>query len=110
MARSKTKTELMLIVDKIPEDKQYIGIKLVDELVFMESTLKDLKKQIKELGTVEHFKQGKQEFLRECPALKSYNSSIQRYSQLYKQLTDLLPKNLDGESENKNPLLKELGL
>ena len=47
---------------------------------------------IREKGTIEEFKQGKQEFLRENPALKSYNTTIKQYSSLYKQLCDLLPK------------------
>lgn len=58
----------------------------------MQGTLTELKREIKENGTVEHFENGKQSFLRENPALKSYNVTVQRYSQLYKQLTDLLPK------------------
>ncbi|WP_309459518.1 hypothetical protein [Bacillus thuringiensis] len=37
------------------------------------------------------FKQGRQVFLREHPALKAYNTTIQSYSRLYKQLVDLLP-------------------
>ena len=92
MARKRTSTELKEIIEKIPEDKKPIAQRLADELIFMQQTLADLKKQIKEGGTVERFEQGKQNFLRESPALKSYNTTIQRYAQLYKQLTDLLPK------------------
>ena len=62
------------------------------------------KGKIKENGTVDHFKQGKQEFLRESPALKSYNTTIQRYSLLYKQLTDLLPPP-EVDSKKKNEVL-----
>lgn len=92
MARKRTSTELKEIIEKIPEDKKPIAQRLADELIFMQQTLADLKKQIKDGGTVERFEQGKQSFLRESPALKSYNTTIQRYSTLYKQLTDLLPK------------------
>lgn len=92
MARKRINSELKDILEKIPADKQTIAARLADELIFMQSTLADLKKQIKEGGTVERFEQGKQSFLRESPALKSYNTTIQRYSALYKQLTDLLPK------------------
>ena len=67
----------------------------------MQQTLADLKKQIKENGTIEHFEQGKQSFLRESPALKSYNMTIQRYSALYKQLTDLLPKEQEAEKAGR---------
>lgn len=92
MARKRINSELKDILEKIPADKQTIGARLADELIFMQSTLADLRKQIKEGGTVERFEQGKQSFMRESPALRSYNTTIQRYSALYKQLTDLLPK------------------
>ena len=58
----------------------------------MAITLDELKEKIKETGTVELFKQGKQEFWRESPALRAYNTTVQRYSLLYKQLTDLYPR------------------
>ncbi len=95
MARKK-KNEFSDILKKIPEDKKKIAENIVDELLFMKETLADLKAQVKENGTVEHFEQGKQNFLRENPALKSYNTTVQRYSQLYKQLTDILPKTTDS--------------
>lgn len=103
MARKRISTELKEIVEKVPEDKKAIAGRLADELTFMHQALTDLKRQIKEHGTVELFQQGKQEFLRENPALKSYNTTIQRYSSLYKQLCDLLPK--DQQEEQGDPLL-----
>lgn len=102
MARKKINTELKEILQKIPEDKKAIATRLADELIFMRETLEDLKAQVKKYGTIEHFEQGKQSFLRESPALKSYNATIQRYSQLYKQLTDMLPK--DQPAQQANPL------
>lgn len=92
----KKKNEFTDILKKIPEDKKKIAANIIDELLFMKETLADLKSQVKENGTVEHFKQGKQNFLRESPALKSYNTTVQRYSQLYKQLIDILPKTPDS--------------
>lgn len=100
MARKKKVAELDAILERIPEDKQYIGQKLIDELVFMQETLTTLKRRIKETGTEEEFIQGKQNFVRESTALKSYNTTVQRYSQLYKQLTDLMPKTQEAEKSN----------
>ncbi len=100
MARKKTVPELEAILEKIPADKQYIGRKLIDELVFMQGTLTALKRKIKEDGTEEEFIQGKQQFMREAPALKSYNTMIQRYSSLYRQLADLMPKSVEAEKSN----------
>ena len=94
------KTDFSEILEKIPSDKRMIGEKLVAELTFMEETLADLKTQIREVGTIEHFEQGKQKFLRESPALKSYNTTVQRYSMLYRQLCDLAGKTQEAEKSN----------
>ena len=88
------------ILKKIPEDKRSIGEKLVEELSFMETTLKRLKEQIAETGEVEHFQQGKQDFYRESPALKAYNTTVQRYSVMYRQLTDLMGKSAEVDKSN----------
>ncbi|EPY2304111.1 hypothetical protein FDF18_15310 [Clostridium sporogenes] len=88
---SKEMKKLSKILKEVPKDRQPIAQSLFEELVFMQKTLVKLKEQIEEEGPTSMFKQGKQEFLREHPALKGYNTTIQRYSLLYKQLTDLLP-------------------
>ena len=100
MARKRINTELKEILERIPEDKKAIAGRIADELIFLQGTLADLKKQIKETGTVERFEQGKQSFLRESPALKSYNVTITRYSQLYKQLSDMLPAEKEAQKAN----------
>lgn len=100
MARKKKIAELEEILERIPEDKKYIGRKIIDELVFMQETLTTLKRKIKENGTEEEFVQGKQSFVRESTSLRSYNTTVQRYSALYKQLTDLMPKTQEPEKSN----------
>lgn len=100
MARKTIKKEYKEILAKIPEDKKVIGEKLVEELSFMEKTLASLKRLIEENGEMEHFQQGKQDFLRESPALKSYNTTVQRYSVMYRQLTDLIGKSAEAEKSN----------
>lgn len=88
------------IIQQVPKDKQYIAEKLITELRFIEKTLDNLRKAIASDGEVEHFKQGRQEFLRESPALKSYNTTVQRYSVMYRQLTDLMGKSAEVERSN----------
>lgn len=100
MGVKKINTELKEILRKVPEDKKSIAGRLADELVFMQETLADLKQQVKDKGTVEHFEQGKQSFLRENPALRSYNTTLKQYAALYKQLCDLLPKEEAGQKSN----------
>ena len=66
----------------------------------MEQTLERLKAQIVETGELEHFQQGNQDFLRESPALKAYNTTVQSYSEMYRQLTDLMGKSAEAEKSN----------
>lgn len=100
MARKTMKAEFREILEKIPDDKKVIGKKLIEELSFIEKTLASLKRQIEENGELEHFQQGKQDFLRESPALKGYNTTVQRYSVMYRQLTDLMGKTQEAEKSN----------
>lgn len=88
---SKEMRSVRRLLKKVPEERKAIAQSLYNELVFMQNTLSTLKEQIETEGATAMFKQGKQEFLREHPALKAYNTTIQRYSLLYKQLVDLLP-------------------
>ncbi len=97
---SRLKRQFNKILKQVPEDKKPIATSLIKELTFMAITLDELKEKIKETGTVELFKQGKQEFWRESPALRAYNTTVQRYSLLYKQLTDLLPKTTEDIQDN----------
>lgn len=83
--------KLRRILKLVPADRKHIGEEIIERITFMAGVLDDLQVQIQEHGTTDHFKQGVQEFDRESPALKSYNTTIQRYSLLYKQLVDLLP-------------------
>lgn len=94
-------TKIKQLIDGIPDDREPIAENLLKELAFMENTLSELKKEVKKSGAVEHFENGKQKFLRESPALKSYNTTIQRYSLIYKQITDLLPPAAKPEAKDE---------
>lgn len=92
------------LLQYIPEDRRAIAQGLYDELVFMQNTMSSLKEQVESDGAVSNYKNGKQEFLREHPALTAYNKTIQRYTQVYKQFIDLLPK--VDEKKQDDELLK----
>lgn len=83
--------QLKKILKIIPKDRQPIAQNIYNELLFIQRTLEKAKKEVDEQGVTTLFKQGQQEFLRENPALKGYNTTIKNYSNLYKQLIDLLP-------------------
>lgn len=88
----KSKLDLTEILENIPADKQVAAKGLVKEIEFMKELLEDLKQKIKEFGTLEEFSNGKQHFMRESPAVKSYNTTVQRYCRAYQQLVGMLPK------------------
>ncbi len=77
---------------KIPVEKSNEAKLIYDELTFILLTLDELKRQIHEQGAVEHFINGKQDFLRESPALTSYNKMMKTYDTFYKNLINLVPK------------------
>lgn len=65
---------------------------LVQELAFMKVTLEDLKEEVNINGVVTEMPQGEYSIMRENPALKSYNTMIQRYNATIKQLDDFINK------------------
>ena len=91
-ALSKDLRDLKKLSKLVPGDRKVIAGKLINEIIFISKTLAELRESVERDGAIDLFKQGKQQFKRENPALKAYNVMIQRYSLLNKQLTDLLPK------------------
>lgn len=75
----------------IPEDRQKIIKGLKEQAAFMYATLMELQEIMNTEGPVELFEQGKQKMLREHPASKVYNSMIRNYSNVIKQLLELMP-------------------
>lgn len=73
---------------------------LIQEAAFMRATLGELKDLIDLNGPIDEMQQGEYSILREHPAVKTYNTMIQRYSGITKQLTDLLPKEEPKEPDD----------
>ena len=65
---------------------------LIEEASFMKAPLQELKEMIDEHGPIDEMPQGEYSILREHPALKSYNTMVQRYTNIINQLTNLHPK------------------
>ena len=102
MARKISK-DIKAILDKIPENKKTIAKDIIDELIFMKKTLKELKDTIEEKGSVDYYRGS----MRESPAVKSYNSMIQRYGNLYKQIELMLP---EEKAVTENALANFIGV
>lgn len=101
--------KLNKLAKEVAPDKEPVAKNLVQELAFMAGTLAELREHINTKGAIEWFKNGSQEMWRESPALKSYTTLVQRYSLLYRQLVDLLPKdNKPDESELLDFLAQEI--
>lgn len=83
---------LKTILKNIDKDKMSTAEGLIDEVAFMRTTLEDLKIIINRDGCIDEMSQGEYSILRESPAVKTYNTMIQRYSSMCKQLFDLLPE------------------
>lgn len=88
------------ILKKIPSDKLNEASLVADKLRYMEEKLVEVQKQIDETGVVEHFINGKQDFLRESPALASYNKLMKTYDTFYKNLINLVPKEIIEETDD----------
>lgn len=71
-----------------------------NDLVFMQDVLKDLKADINKIGAIEHFINGKQDFLRENPALTSYNKLMKTYNTYYKNLIKLKDASNDDDFDD----------
>lgn len=78
--------------ENMNNDKATLGLSLVEEAVFMKTTLGDLKKAIDEGGVITSMCQGKYNIDRANPALSQYNMLIKNYQTCIKNINDLLPK------------------
>ena len=84
-------TKLRRLFKNLPKDKQKATEGLLQEAAFMKTTLEETRHIIDQEGILEHFEQGAQKFLREHPATKVYNTMINRYATVCKQLFDMVP-------------------
>ena len=86
-------------IENLPKDKQELCNSILNELIFMETTMNDLKKEIQEKGVVVDMCQGKYSIQRTNPALNQYNTTMKNYTGCLKQLNDLLPTESSQDDE-----------
>lgn len=84
-----------------PRDKVKAIEGLINEAVFMKITLQETREDLIKFGMTEMFEQGSQSFKRERPEVKIYTTLIQRYSNVMKQLIDLLPEQEKNEEKDE---------
>ena len=73
---------------------------LIEEAAYMKITLQELKVEIDRHGPIDEMPQGDYSILREHPALKSYNTMVQRYTNIIDKLTNLHPKEVKVVEED----------
>ena len=84
--------KLNKIFANMSDDKKALCAKLIQNAAFMAVTLEELQEKINTDGAVMSFVNGNGfETIQEHPAQKSYNTMINRYSAVIRQLSDLLP-------------------
>ena len=86
-------TRLTNLFKEIDKNKRLTAKGLIEEAAYMRITLQELKKEIDKSGPIDVMPQGEYSILREHPALKSYNTMVQRYTNVIDKLTNLFPKN-----------------
>lgn len=79
------------------KDKVKVLEGLINQAAFLKVSLEETKEDIIKNGLTELFEQGEQCFNRERPEVKIYSTFMQRYSNVMKQLIDLLPVEVKKE-------------
>lgn len=84
-----------------PKEKLKVLEGLINESAFIKISLEELRDNLLKNGFIEVFEQGEQRFNRERPEVKIYTTFIQRYSNVMKQLIDLLPVEVKKEEADE---------
>ena len=98
-ATTKNLNELKKLWDNLDTPNSQLALKLLNEAVFMEATLKELKKETEAKGVITSMCQGKYNIERANPALQAYNVTIKNYNTTIKQLNEMLPKDLNPKDD-----------
>lgn len=93
--------KLKKLLANLSADKRKATEGLIQEAAFMHATLGELREIIDRDGPIDLFEQGDNAYHREHPAVKSYNTMIQRYSTVMKQLLELLPNESAKEASDE---------
>ena len=87
---------IKITIDTLENDRKVLCTSLLEEIIFMQQTLSDLKEEINRNGVVTKMCQGKYDIERANPALNQYNTLIKNYSSCIKQLNEQLPKEIEN--------------
>jgi len=86
------KRKLKNLLQELDDDKKKAAEGLIDECAFMRATLKQYRECITVEGLIDIMSQGSYSVKREHPAVRAYNTMVQKYSAVSKLLFDMLPE------------------
>lgn len=99
-------SKLKKIFSGLSETKKKLCESLIENAAFMSVTLEELQETIKAEGAIGEFTNGNGfGVLQEHPAQKTYNTMINRYASVMKQLIDMLPGDKEEEKNNAGEAL-----
>ena len=85
-------SELNKLFQDIPSDQAKLVEGLIQNAAFMRVTLEELQKEVIENGAVIQCQSGNGfDTIKDNPAQKAYTTMVSRYTQIIKQLNDMLP-------------------
>jgi hypothetical protein len=93
-------TRLTRLFKDIEANRRLTAKGLIEEAAYMKITLQELKVEIDKHGPIDEMPQGDYSILREHPALKSYNTMVQRYTNIIDKLTNLHPNEVKVVEED----------
>lgn len=102
------RTRLEKIYKALPEKEYKTALKLIDNVAFMSVTLEDLMAIINNDELVKTTINASQTFMKEHPALTSYNKMYANFLKGIQQLSSLLPKSYGDNKpvEDKDEFLE----
>lgn len=103
----KEEERLRNIFDGIPDNQFRLAEGLIKQAARLKVLLDDNWKDILENGEYEKFSQSENQipYDRKRPIVENYDNRDKTYQNIIKQLTDLLPKNIEPRKNQKNKLL-----
>ncbi len=89
--------KLKRLYKNLPKDKLSAIASLIQNAAFMAVTLEDLQAAINENGCISTYQNGENQWgTKKSPEADVYNTMIKNYSQVIRQITEMLPKEEQG--------------
>lgn len=100
--------KLKRIFKEVPENKKKVVEKLMDNAAFMAEQLELLQEDIKEKGYISEYQNGENQWgTKKAPEIEIYTATIKNYSNIIKQLLELLPETAEVTTDEFTVFMRE---